>query len=363
MYLKNLWLHQYKNHIKSDYEFVDGINAIYGLNGVGKTNILDAIHYLCNGKSYFTNTDSKVITKGYDELSVRGIFELEDKTEDDVLISFGVGKQKKIKRNQKLHKRLIDHVGQYPVVMVTPTDINLIYDDSKERRRFMDLVLCQTDAKYISALASYKKLLEARNKLLRQMIEKGITDQTLLEGYTDKMIQPAEYVYTERSKFIHKLTPLFNNTNSIIANENLEIGFEYANDLDGNSVKAQFEQNFGADIRAGRTTQGIHKDDLRFTLAQEPIKKFASQGQIKSFLISLKIAQFDYLNAQNKRKPLLLLDDIFEKIDANRAQQLMEMVSEEHFGQIFISDTHESRLEKHIYDLNSTIKTIPLTHG
>jgi DNA replication and repair protein RecF len=342
---------------------VDGINAIYGPNGAGKTNILDAIHYLCNGKSYFTNTDSKVITKGHDALSVRGIFQLEDQTEDDVIIQFTAGKKKTIKRNQKTYKRLIDHVGTFPVVMVTPTDINLIYDDSKERRRFLDIVLCQTDSKYIQSLALYKKLLEARNKLLKQMLDRGIKDRTLLEGYTEKMIEPANYIYNSRHGFIRELAPLFLKTNHSIAHEPLDIGFEYSNDLVGQNIEEQFAKNLEQDIRAGRTTQGIHKDDLLFTLDQEPLKKFASQGQIKSFLISIKIAQFDFLNAQNKRKPLLLLDDIFEKIDEQRAQNLMEMVSESHFGQIFISDTHESRLEKHIYGLNSKIKTIPLTHG
>jgi len=363
MFLKQLWLHQYKNHLQNEQEFVDGINAIYGPNGAGKTNILDAIHYLCNGKSYFTNSDSKVISKGQEELSVRGIFELEDHTEDDVLIKFGSAKKKSIKRNKKTYKRLIDHVGTFPVVMVTPTDINLIYDDSKERRRFMDLVLCQTEPKYIQSLAEYKKLLEARNRLLKQMLDRGIQDQTLLEGYTEKMIEPASYIYESRSRFTQELAPLFMKTNANLAHEELDIGFAYSNDLEGQNIEEQFTKNWQNDLRAGRTTQGIHKDDLLFTLDQEPIKKFASQGQIKSFLISVKIAQFDYLNAQNKRKPLLLLDDIFEKIDENRAQNLMEMVSEDHFGQIFISDTHESRLEKHIYGLKSAIKTIPLAHG
>lgn len=363
MFLKQLWLHQYKNHLQNDLHFVDGINAIYGPNGAGKTNILDAIHYLCNGKSYFTNTDSKVISKGHQELSVRGIFELEDHTEEDVIIQFIAGKKKTIKRNQKTYKRLIDHVGAFPVVMVTPTDINLIYDDSKERRRFLDLVLCQTDAKYIQSLALYKKLLEARNKLLKQMLLRGIKDETLLEGYTEKMAEPAEYIFTARKAFIEALTPLFHKTNHAIAHEELDIGFTYQNDSEGLNMADQFAKNWENDVRVGRTTHGIHKDDLLFTLDQEPLKKFASQGQIKSFLISIKIAQFDYLNAQNKRKPLLLLDDIFEKIDESRAQNLMEMVSESHFGQIFISDTHESRLEKHIYGLNSAIKTIPLTHG
>lgn len=363
MYLKQIWLHQYKNHSQINFEFVEGINAIYGPNGVGKTNILDAIHYLCNGKSYFTNTDSKVILKGENELSVRGVFEYPDERNDDIIVSFNSQKKKIIKKNQKAYKRLIDHVGHFPVVMVTPTDMSLIYDDSKERRRFMDLVLCQTDNRYISSLSAYKKVLEARNKLLKQMQEKGINDATLLEGYTIKMSEPAQYILDERKKFSKIFKPLFEKAYQTIAKEKSEIGFTYENDLQAGSIYEQLSKTIPTDIRAGRTTQGIHKDDLVFTLGEEPLKRFASQGQIKSFLIAIKIAQFDYLQEQNGQKPLLLLDDIFEKIDEQRAQSLMNMVSESHFGQIFITDTHESRLEKHIYDLKSTIKTISLKHG
>jgi DNA replication and repair protein RecF len=363
MYLKHIWLHQYKNHSQLNVEFVEGINAIYGANGVGKTNILDAIHYLCNGKSYFTNTDSKVILKGENELSVRGIFEFHDERQDDITVSFNAQKKKIIKKNQKAYKRLIDHVGHYPVVMVTPTDVSLIYDDSKERRRFMDLVLCQTDSKYISALSTYKKILETRNKVLRQMQEKGISDATLLDGYTQKMAEPAQYILDARKEFTAAFIPLFEKAYETIAKEKSQIGFLYENDLMEGNIAQQLEKSVSIDIRAGRTTKGIHKDDLVFTLAEEPIKRFASQGQIKSFLIAIKIAQFDYLKEQNGQKPLLLLDDIFEKIDEERAQSLINMVSESHFGQIFITDTHESRLEKHIYDLKSAIKAIPLTHG
>jgi len=360
MYLKNLWLYQFKNHVQKSFEFTEGINAIYGSNGVGKTNILDAIHYLCNGKSYFTNTDSKVITKGENSLSVRGVFEQENDVIDDILVSFDIQKKKTIKKNKKTHKRLIDHIGQFPVVMVTPTDIALIYDGSEERRRFMDLILCQTDAKYIASLSAYKKILDARNKLLKQMSEKGISDTSLLEGYTHKLIAPATYIYEARKSFIAAFQPFFEKAYMRMSNAADAIGFSYDNDNQAASLQEQLQENLKKDMAAARTTQGIHKDDLIFTLDGEPIKQFASQGQIKSFLIALKIAQFDYLNHQTHKKPILLLDDIFEKIDEERAQHLIDMVSEDHFGQIFISDTHKDRLEKHVFDLKTSIKIIPL---
>ncbi len=360
MYLKNLWLHQFKNHKQKSFEFTNGINAIYGNNGVGKTNILDAVHYLCNGKSYFTNADSKVITKGENKLSVRGIFEQNEGETDDILIAFDIDKKKTIKKNQKNYKRLIDHVGIFPVVMVTPTDIALIYDGSEDRRRFMDLVLCQTDQQYIQALQAYKKLLEARNKILKQMAEKGIKDTTLLEGYTLKMIAPADYIAKSRKQFIGEFSPLFEKNYIAIAENNDEIKFAYETDHLNEGAEKQFFNQMQIDIKAGRTTEGIHKDDLLFTLEDEPLKKFASQGQIKSFLIALKIAQFDYLFQKTGKKPLLLLDDIFEKIDETRAQLLINMVGEAHFGQIFISDTHKSRLEKHIFGLKTSINIIPL---
>jgi len=360
MYLKNLWLYQFKNHAQKSFEFTDGINAIYGSNGVGKTNILDAIHYLCNGKSYFTNTDSKIITKGENSLSVRGIFEQENDVIDDILVSFDVKKKKTIKKNKKTYKRLIDHIGQYPIVMVTPTDIALIYDGSEERRRFMDLILCQTDPQYIASLSAYKKILDTRNKLLKQMHEKGFSDTTLLEGYTEKLITPACYIYDARKAFIEAFQPFFEKAYLRMSNAADSIGFKYENDNQEESLKVQLQANFKRDMAAARTTQGIHKDDLIFTLDDEPIKQFASQGQIKSFLIALKIAQFDYLNDKTQKKPILLLDDIFEKIDEERAQHLIDMVSEDHFGQIFISDTHKNRLEKHVFDLKTSIKIIPL---
>lgn len=362
MFLKQLWLYQYKNHEHLVLDFENGVNAIYGKNGIGKTNVLDAIHYLCNGKSYFTNADSKVISKGKDELSVKGIFVLEDGSEHEILIQFG--NKKTISQNKKKLKRLIDHIGNFPVVMVTPTDVALIYDDSKERRRFMDMVLCQVDSQYLYNLTTYKKALDQRNKILKQMAEKNMNDTSLLDAYTQKLIAPGQMIAEIRKQFITDFQPLFLQAYENIAKEISLISFDYKSDVDDIvSMEELLQSSKAIDMRAGRTTKGIHKDDLLFTLEGEPLKRFASQGQIKSFLIALKIAKFDYLYSKTGKKPLLLLDDIFEKIDEERAQNLMEMVGETHFGQIFVSDTHESRLENHIYGLNTSVKLIPLAHG
>lgn len=364
MYLKQIWLYQYKNHEQESYDFTNGINAIFGSNGIGKTNILDAIHYLCNGKSYFTNADSKVILKGKEELSVKGIFVLDDDSEYEVLIKFGTESKKTIQQNQKKLKRLQDHIGNYPVVMVTPTDVRLIYDDSKERRRFMDLVLCQVDKQYLYSLSAYNKALDQRNKILKQMKEKGMQDPTILDAYTEKMIAPGQFIADLREQFIQEFTPLFSKAHRAIAKQESDISFEYkSNVTEADKLQNILRENRNIDLISGRTTKGIHKDDLLFLLQEEPIKKFASQGQIKTFLIALKVAKFDYLYAKTGKKPLLLLDDIFEKIDEERAQNLMELVGETHFGQIFLSDTHESRIKKHLQDLKTSIKSIPLEHG
>jgi DNA replication and repair protein RecF len=364
MYLKQLWLYQYKNHEQLSFDFTDGINAIYGANGIGKTNVLDAIHYLCNGKSYFTNADSKVISKGKNELSVKGIFVLDDMSEYEVIVKFGTESKKTIHQNQKRLKRLQDHIGHYPVVMVTPTDVRLIYDDSKERRRFMDLVLCQVDTQYLYSLSSYNKALDQRNKVLKQMKEKGIQDPTILDAYTQKLIAPGQLIADIRKEFINEFTPLFQKAHQSIAKQESEISFEYKSHInEENNLKRLLADNKNLDLAAGRTTKGVHKDDLLFLLSQEPIKQFASQGQIKTFLIALKVAKFDYLYSKTGKKPLLLLDDIFEKIDEERAQHLMELVGETHFGQIFLSDTHQSRIKKHLQDLNTSIKSIPLENG
>lgn len=364
MHLKELWLYHYKNHEQRSFDFTTGVNALFGSNGVGKTNVLDAIHYLCNGKSYFTNADSKVIQKGEDELSVKGIFQMDDGLEKEIVISFGKDSKKSIKHNQKRLKRLQDHVGQFPVVVVTPTDIALIYDDSRERRRFIDLVLCQVNQQYLYNLSAYNKALEQRNRILKQIKEKGIQDITILEAYTHKLIAPGQMVAEFRKDFIEEFTPLFEEAYHSIAKEESNIAFEYRSDLaDGLELSQILEINQKNDMFSGRTTQGIHKDDLILLLNDEPIKKFASQGQIKTFLIALKIAKFDYLHQKMGIKPLLLLDDIFEKIDEDRAQNLIDLVGQTHFGQIFLSDTHESRVKKHLEHIETAIKSIPLEHG
>ena len=364
MLLNQIWLYNFKNHEHKSFDFIDGINAFYGKNGVGKTNVLDAIYYLCNGKSYFTNMDSKIVSTQKDEMSVKGIFNVSLGNTDEVVIHYDKDKKKTIKKNKKKYKRILEHVGNFPAVMVTPTDVALIYDDSKARRKFLDLVLCQTDRQYIQNLTVYNKYLESRHKLLKQFKGNSLQhDTTLLEAYTAKMLEPAAYIAQKRIAFIDLFVPFFEKAYHDIAGEKVNIGLAYQSNIIVDGLQGQYEKSKQIDISIGRTSKGIHKDDLIFTLNGETLKQYASQGQIKSFLIAIKIAQFDYLQHILKVKPLLLLDDIFEKIDEDRAQRLMDLVSESHFGQIFISDTHHSRLENHIFCLNSKINAIPLTHA
>ncbi len=349
MYLQRLQLFHFKNHSERSLEFCDGINTLTGANGVGKTNILDAVHYLANAKSYFNGIDSQIIEHDKPFFTVKGQFEGDVPTE--ILIQFEGGK-KTIKKNDKVYPRLLDHIGMIQTVFITPYDIDLVLGNSEDRRKFMDLSLCQIDKAYLQNLSTYKKALEQRNALLKSMQGRFI-DPDLLASFDAKLIPTGLLIHEKRKAFVDKLLSHF-----VDIYRNLSQGIEnptirYESPLNEGEFETLLRDSYRLDMSAQRTSVGIHKDDLVFGLGDFPLKKYGSQGQIKSFIIALKLAQYNYFQSVTKNHPILLLDDIFEKIDEQRAQRLIDMVGVSGYGQILITDTHASRVETHFQPIDA----------
>lgn len=357
MFLAELQLFHFKNHESARFVFTDKINAITGRNGLGKTNVLDAIYFLGNAKSYFNNIDNQLIQFEKDFFTIHGKFS--DENPFDININFGKSTKKTIKKNGKLIKRIIDHIGQIQTVFITPNDIGLIYEGSEERRKFLDFTICQLNPIYLSQLVEYRKVVEQRNSFLKTG-EGRYVDEILLESYNHKLIPLNQAIYQTRLEFLKEFIPYFNEIYREISNSSENCTIEYKSSLNENSIETIFENNYRIDIASQRTTDGIHKDDLEFKIRDIAIRKFGSQGQIKSFVVALKIAQYEYLKSKTGRKPILLLDDIFEKIDQERSTQLMKMVCSDKFGQIFISDTHIQRVQEHFTNQNVECNIVEL---
>ncbi len=347
MNLKELRLYHFKNHSNITLQFADKVNAIIGNNGVGKTNILDAVYYLANTKSYFNHLDNQLIQFGETECSIMGIYSDENQN-TDIQIAFGENRKKTVKKNQKAFPRLLDYIGQVSAVFITPYDISLVFEGSEERRRFIDYTISQLDKTYLNQLIEYRKVIEQRNSFLKSLDGKD-ADPILMESFSFKLIPLSNSIFQKRTEFIEKFNPYFNESyRKLCGDLNQEIlKIEYVSPLNSDSIEKILLNNHKIDCISGRTNNGIHKDDLNIEINGLPLKKFGSQGQIKSSVIALKLAQYQYLNQLSGKKPWLLLDDIFEKIDETRSQQLMKMVCGDEFGQIFVSDTHAQRVKDH----------------
>lgn len=345
MWLKNLTLLNFKNYNAADLIFSNSVTAFVGNNGAGKTNLLDAIHYLCLCKSYFNPIDSQQIKTGEELFLVQGDFVRDEKPEK---ISCGLkrNQKKSFKRNKKEYDKLADHIGLFPVVMISPYDINLIMDGSEERRRFVDNVISQTDSRYLDELITYNKHLLNRNALLKQVAATRTLDVALLQILDEQLVNSGNIIFEKRKQFLLNFIPLFDKHYQFLTNDAEQVSLSYQSQLNEKSFETLLAQAIDKDRLLERTTVGIHKDELQFEIAGMPMKKFGSQGQQKSFLIALKLAQYSYLQKFKDFKPLLLLDDIFDKLDQNRIHKLMEMVSHHDFGQIFITDTDKQRVAK-----------------
>ena len=341
--IKTLHLQQFKNYTSAKINLIAQVNCFVGKNGAGKTNVLDAIYYLSFTKSYFNPSDLQHVLHGENYFSITATYNRNDLVENAFLF-FEKGK-KVLKINNNDVKKFSDHIGHYPLVMITPNDIMLLHEGSEERRKFLDGMIAQLNKMYLNDVLLYNRVLEQRNKQLRFFAEHGHIDQTLLETYNALLIKHGNAIHQYRKQFLVEFVPVFNNFYKQIANANEEVSINYQSDLLANDFEQLLIENTQRDLAAQRTTKGIHKDELEFCINGYALKKFGSQGQQKSFIISLKLAQYHYLKNRTTVKPLLLLDDIFEKLDEQRLNTLLQMIANGEFGQILITDTHLERLQ------------------
>ncbi len=345
MYLKRLSLTNFKNYEQADLEFSPKINCIVGNNGVGKTNILDAIHYISLTKSFFNNIDSISIRHGEEYFIIQGTL-FRDGGEDQIHCAFHRQKQKVLKKNGKEYQRLSDHVGKYPVVMISPADNAIISEGSEERRKFLNKIISQYNAEYLDSVLKYSKALQQRNRLLKDFKLSGTFESEVLSIWDSQLVKYGSYVFKEREVLVNELIPVFQEYYSMISSEKEEVRLSYRSHLSEGNFSNALQNSVDKDRILEYTTVGIHKDDLLLEMDNYPVKSLGSQGQQKSYMVALKLAKFDYIKRKAGLAPILLLDDIFDKFDADRVEQIIRLVGNHRFGQIFITDTHRSRLHE-----------------
>ena len=355
MFLKELSLTNYKNFESLKFSFDTKIICFVGLNGVGKTNILDSIYHLSYTKSYFNPIPSQNIKHGETFFFISGRYMIHDK-EENILVSLKKGDKKIIKRNNKLYKKFSDHIGKIPLVLISPDDRNLIIEGSETRRKFIDGIISQTDKEYLNNLINYNKTLKQRNALLKMFYDNSESIRKTIDIYDRQLSSDAQKIYDKRREFLNEFIPIFKSRYKELSNDKENVEIKHSSDIspDQNLYKL-LKNSFEKDLRFQYTTKGIHKDDLNLSLDNFPIKKYGSQGQQKTFLIAMKLAQFDYLSKLDS-KPILLLDDIFDKLDDARVKQIINLVNQEKFNQIFISETNKTRSENIIKKVNKSYK-------
>lgn len=343
MNLTDIQLINFRSHSEFSASFSEKIVCISGNNGSGKTNILDAIYYLAFCKSYFTSIDQIVIKQGQDDMLVKGNF-IENNDEIEVSCGYRKAIRKSFKLNNREYEKLSDHIGKVLCVMISPTDIELVYGGSEERRKFMDFIIAQFDRPFLHHLMLYNKLLSQRNALLKQLAERNSNDYSLLDVIDQQIEVPGNEVFETRKNFLAEFSSIINEVYHQLSGGKELIEIYYDSKLKEGLMLSIFANSREKDLQAHTTTQGIHKDDLRFELNGMEVRKFASQGQQKTFLLSLKLAQYYWLSRKTGRKPILLLDDIFEKLDSLRIKSLFKEIINPIFGQVFITDTNVERM-------------------
>ncbi|MFC6858894.1 DNA replication/repair protein RecF [Zunongwangia atlantica] len=359
MYLKQLSLLNYKNLESSSFDFDPKINCMVGHNGVGKTNVLDSIYHLAFGKSYFNPITSQNINHDADFFVVDGTFEKNEK-EEQILVSAKRGQKKVIKRNQKPYEKVSEHIGFIPAVIISPADRDLIIEGSETRRKFMDGVISQSDSTYLNNLINYTKIVSQRNSLLKYFAANHTFDRDTLEVYNLQLNDLGSKLYKKRLDFLDEFVPIFNTRYAEITNNKEPVSIAYKSQLADKPLSKLLEDQLQKDMVLQYTSVGTHKDDLSFEIEGHPIKKFGSQGQQKSFLVALKLAQFDFIKKISGVNPILLLDDVFDKLDEQRVAHIVALVATKDLGQIFISDTHAERTEKVVKESNQTYKIFKL---
>jgi DNA replication and repair protein RecF len=359
MHVTRLSLLNYKNFDTREFQFDAKINCLVGPNGVGKTNVLDSIYHLAFGKSYFNPVTTQNIRHGESFFVIEGVFEKQGR-EEAVVCSFKKGGKKVLKRNGKIYDRISDHIGQVPLVIVSPADRDLILEGSEVRRKFMDGVIAQADREYLQDVLDYHRLVGQRNALLKYFAANRTFDSDSLEVYNYQLHALGTRIHAKRKAFMKEFTPIFRAQYRAISGGDEPVELLYQSQLEQASLLDLFAQSLEKDRVLQYTSQGIHKDDLSLEIDGYPIKKFGSQGQQKSFLIALKFAQFQFMKTQVPGLPILLLDDIFDKLDEQRVSHIISLVNQDLFGQIFISDTHAERTENTVKRIHQTYALIPL---
>lgn len=359
MHLKHLQLLFYKNFKEAHFDFDQKINCFIGQNGVGKTNVLDAIYHLAVGKSYFNPISNQNIHHHEDFFLIDGQFEIDNQNEH-IVCSLKRHQKKILKRNSKIYDKFSEHLGLIPLVIISPYDSDLISEGSEYRRKFIDAIIANNNKQYLNQLIQYQQIVSQRNALLKYFALNHTFDQTNLDVYNEQLSDLGQAIFKVRQDFIEKFNPIFQNYYQIISNGKENVHIKYESDLRESRLLDLFKLNINKDRVLQYTSKGIHKDDLVFEINDFPVKKFGSQGQQKSFLIALKLAQFSFLNEQSQKKPILLFDDIFDKLDEQRVEKIIKMINDEVFGQIFITDTHQTRTQDIIKQTNQTYKFFEL---
>jgi DNA replication and repair protein RecF len=361
MFIKKINLINFKNYEETDISFSSQINIFTGPNGSGKTNLLDAIYCLSLTKSAFSSSENNSIRHQQNFFSVLGHFHKNEKT---YTVQYDLAGQKKSFRLDKnSYEKISEHIGAFPVVLVTPYDTDVIREGSEERRKFFDAIISQLDNSYLSELIRYNHLLKQRNSLLKQFAEKNAVDKELIDSYNHQMLRSGKIIHEKRRLFIEALVPIFKKHYRNLSEEKETPELVYESQLQEKDFEQRFLQNINKDILLQRTGMGVHKDEYAFTLDGHTVKGYGSQGQQKSFVIALKLAHFDIIKENKNIKPILLLDDIFDKLDDIRINKLMEMVAEEAFGQLFITDARPEHTEKIVGHINAEIRIFRIENG
>lgn len=361
MILRRISILNYKNIRQAELEFTPKINCFIGQNGMGKTNLLDALYYLSFCKSATNPSDSQNICHGEDFFVLQGFYEQEDGTPEEIYCGMKRGRKKQFKRNRKGYTRLADHIGLLPLVIVSPADSELIAGGSEERRRFMDVVISLYDRCYLETLMRYNSALVQRNALLKAEEE---PDPALMDVWEEMMATAGEAIYARRAAFIEEFLPIFRRFYSFISQDNEAVGLAYRSHAARGPLSDIIRESRQKDRIIGYSLHGVHKDELEMTLGGYPIKREGSQGQNKTCLIALKLAQFEFLRCRGSRTtPILLLDDIFDKLDAARVEQIVKLVSGDSFGQIFVTDTNREHLDNILRRIDKAYRLFEVKQG
>ncbi len=354
MYLKQLQVVNFKNYQDADIDCCPKLNCFTGSNGAGKTNILDAVYYLSYCKSYFNASDQQNINHEKDFFAIHGTFLKDENLPDKISCTLKRGGKKQFSMNKKEYQRLADHIGKFPLVMISPYDQDLINNGSEVRRKYFDSVISQFDAVYLDQLIQYNRALYQRNTLLKRFAETGSFNADSLEIWNDQLSGYGLTIFERRNQFAGEFIPLLQKFYTIVSGAKENVAVHYQSQLAENSLPILFQQSLMRDRAVKYTTSGIHKDDYQFILDSYPVKKYGSQGQQKSFYIALKLAQFEYTRMKKGYKPILLLDDIFDKLDDNRVGAIVKLVGDNMFGQVFITDTQSERIERLVSESKTT---------